>query len=60
MPNLVLGERIVVELLQHAMSPERLLAATTPLLDDRARRAAMLEGYTRMRRALGPPDSLER
>ena len=60
LPNLVLGERIVVELLQHAMSPERLLAETIPLLDDRSRREAMLDGYARMRRALGPPDSLER
>lgn len=60
LPNLVLGERIIVELLQHAMSPERLLAETTPLLDDSARRKAMLDGYSRMRRALGPPDSLER
>ncbi|HYK54493.1 MAG TPA: hypothetical protein VEV38_13295 [Candidatus Eremiobacteraceae bacterium] len=60
LPNLVLGDRIVVELLQHAMSPERLLAETSPLLDDRARRETMLEGYSRMRRALGPPDSLER
>ena len=60
LPNLVLGERIVPELLQHAMSAERLLAETNPLLDDRARREAMLDGYARMRRALGPPDSLER
>ena len=37
---------------------ERLLAETNPLLDDRARREAMLDGYDRMRRALGPPDSL--
>ncbi|HET9341730.1 MAG TPA: hypothetical protein VFO25_02285 [Candidatus Eremiobacteraceae bacterium] len=60
LPNLVLDERIVPELLQHAMSAERLLAETTPLLDDRTRRDAMLDGYARMRRALGPPDSLER
>lgn len=58
--NLVLGERVVTELLQDAMSPERLIAETVPLLDDRARRAAMLDGYARMRAALGPPDSLER
>lgn len=60
LPNLVLGERIVSELLQHAMSPDRLVAETLPLLDDRARRAAMLDGYARMRAALGPPDSLDR
>lgn len=60
LPNLVLAERIVPELLQHAMSAERLLAETAGLLDDRARRDAMLDGYARMRRALGPPDSLER
>lgn len=60
LPNLVLGERIVPELLQHAMSPERVCAETLALLDDAARRAAMLGGYERMRTALGPPDSLER
>jgi lipid-A-disaccharide synthase len=60
LPNLVLGERIVTELLQREMSPERLIAETLPLLDDRSRRTAMLDGYARMRAALGPPDSLER
>jgi lipid-A-disaccharide synthase len=60
LPNLVLGERTVPELLQHAMSPDRLIAETVALLDDGARREAMLDGYARMRRALGPPDSLER
>jgi lipid-A-disaccharide synthase len=60
LPNLVLDERIVPELLQHAMSAERLVSETNPLLDDRARREVMLDGYDRMRRALGPPDSLER
>ena len=60
LPNLVLGERIVTELLQHALSPDRLMAETVALLDDRSRRAAMLDGYARMRAALGPPDSLDR
>jgi len=60
LPDLVLEERIVPELLQHSMSAERLLAETNPLLDDRAQREDMLDGYARMRRALGPPDSLER
>ena len=60
LPNLVLGERIVPELLQDELSPERLLAETSPLLDDEARRDAMISGYARMRDALGPADALDR
>ena len=60
LPNLVAGERIVTELLQDMLSPERLVDETVALLDDGARRRAMMEGYARMRVALGPRDAVDR
>jgi lipid-A-disaccharide synthase len=40
-PNLVAGRRIVPELIQHEMTPERIAAAAIRLLDNEAERAAM-------------------
>jgi lipid-A-disaccharide synthase len=57
LPNLVLRERIVPELLQDAATPVALADALAGLLDDPA---AQLDGFARMRTALGPPDSLQR
>jgi lipid-A-disaccharide synthase len=60
LPNLVTGERIVPELLQDELTPERLLHLTVDLLDDASRREAMASGYARLRAALGSADALER
>jgi len=57
LPNLVLDEPLVPELLQEAATPAALAEAVLALLDDPARQR---EGYARMRAALGPPDALRR
>jgi lipid-A-disaccharide synthase len=54
--NLVLGERLVPELLQHGLTPEAIVAEVEALLEpEGARRRQMLEGYQRLRRSLGEP-----
>jgi len=54
--NLVLAERLVPELLQEAFNCEGIVAALEPLLDvNSLERRAMLEGYRRLRDALGEP-----
>ena len=53
--NLVLGERLVPELLQDQLTAEAVLAEALPLLELESARARMLEGYGRLRRALGEP-----
>ena len=53
--NLVLGERLVPELLQDQLSAAAIVAEALPLLEQPAARARMLEGYGRLRRALGEP-----
>jgi lipid-A-disaccharide synthase len=54
--NLVLNERLVPELLQDQLSSEAIVAEAAPLLDSTsAARQRMLEGYQRLRRALGEP-----
>jgi lipid-A-disaccharide synthase len=57
LPNLVTSEPIVPELLQERATPDALAAGLLALLDDPA---AQLEGYARVRRALGAPDALDR
>ena len=44
MVNLVAGRRIVPELIQHEMTPERIAAEAIQLLDNEAERAAMRGG----------------
>ena len=53
--NLVLEERLVPELLQQQLSPEAVVAEALPLLQSTAAREQMLEGYRRLREALGQP-----
>ncbi|WP_411870667.1 lipid-A-disaccharide synthase [Vulcanococcus limneticus] len=51
--NLVLGERLVPELLQDDLTAAAIVAEALPLLEAGAGRERMLEGYGRLRRALG-------
>jgi lipid-A-disaccharide synthase len=54
--NLVLGERLVPELLQDGFTAEAIVAAVEPLLDPASgERERMLEGYGRLRQKLGEP-----
>ena len=57
LPNLVVDEPLVRELLQDAATPAALADA---LLDLLAHPAQQREGFARVRAALGPPDSLQR
>lgn len=57
LPNLVLDEPLVPELLQERATPAALAAALLALLDDPVQQQ---DGYGRLRAALGPPDALQR
>lgn len=54
LPNLVLDEDVVEELFQEHVEPERLVAATVPLLEGGSRRERMLDDLARVRERLGP------
>lgn len=53
MVNLVLGERVVPELVQGRTRPDRLAAEATALLDDRPRLDAMRRALSKLRARLG-------
>lgn len=53
LPNLVLDESLVPELLQEEVTPERLFEEATGLLVDGPQRQRMLDGLARVREALG-------
>ena len=57
LPNLVLDEPLVPELLQHDATADALAKA---MLERLADPGAQLDGYARLRAALGPPDALQR
>jgi lipid-A-disaccharide synthase len=58
--NLVLGERLVPELLQDQLTAEAIVAEALPLLEQPEMRARMLDGYDRLRLALGEPGVTQR
>ena len=58
--NLVLGERLVPELLQHQLTPEAVVQEALPLLQSEVARQRVLEGYGRLRQALGEPGVTQR
>lgn len=57
LPNLVLKREVVPELLQEEATPQRLVDELETLLRDPS---AQYEQFAELRRALGPPDALER
>lgn len=52
MPNLIAGKRVVPELLQEQFTPENILAALRPLLQDGPERQQMSENLAEVRRRL--------
>jgi len=55
MPNLLLGEALYPELIQHQATPENIVRETLELLDNPARRAWVQERLGRVAAALGGP-----
>ena len=59
--NLVLGRRLVPELLQDALQPAAIVSAVESLLDPASEeRRSMVEGYHQLRNALGEPGVTDR
>jgi lipid-A-disaccharide synthase len=60
MPNLILGRRVVPELLQQDCTPPRIAAEVLKLLDSPAAREEMLAGLAEVRGKLGPGGAISR
>ena len=60
MPNLILGRRVVPELLQQDCTPEKIAAEVLRLLDSSAAREEMLAGLAEVRGKLGPGGAISR
>lgn len=60
MVNLIAGERIVPELIQGALTPDKVADEAVSLLTDRARVSRIREGLARVRDRLGPPGASRR
>ena len=60
MPNILAGAEVVPELLQRAVTPERLSAAAGALLSDPAARARVRRRLLDLARTLGPPGAVGR
>ena len=60
MVNLIAGERIVPELVQHAFTPDAVARETRSMLDDSGRVARIRQGLARVRAKLGGPGASRR
>ena len=60
MPNLILGRRVVPELLQQDCTPDKIASATLKLLDSQAARDEMVAGLAEVRGRLGPGGAISR
>jgi len=54
--NILAGEALIPELIQHECTPANVAGEMASLLTDETRRAAMKEGYERIRSSLHPTD----
>lgn len=57
LPNILLNERVVPELLQEDCTAERIAAAAAPLLEDSAARRRQLEAFGRLDSVLAVPEA---
>jgi lipid-A-disaccharide synthase len=60
MVNLIAGERLVPELVQNDVNPERLVAESRRLLNDRALRRNIIAKLAQLRERLGAPGAAGR
>ncbi len=60
MVNLIAGKRLVPELLQGEVNPQRLIGESRRLLTDNNLRAGIVEELTRLRERLGSPGAADR
>ncbi len=60
MPNVLVGEEVVPEFIQHAATPENLARGVLALLDDPARRDAQRRRYAEVVARLGAPCASQR
>ena len=60
MVNVIAGERIVPELIQHDFTPQAVASEVVSFLSDRQRVAAVRAGYARVRQRLGGPGASRR
>jgi lipid-A-disaccharide synthase len=60
MPNIVLGRRVVPELIQKAATPDALAREITRLLDSESERAEVTDGLAEVRSRLLVPGAAER
>ena len=60
MVNLIAGEKIVPELIQHQFTPEAVAAEAVSMLTDNVRAAAIRTGLARVRQRLGGPGASRR
>lgn len=58
--NLIAEREVVPELIQNEFTPERVVAAAEPLLEDGPERTAMLQGLAEVRARLGPGGAIAR
>ncbi len=58
--NIVAGRKVVPELIQNDANPQRIAAEACAILEDPARMAAMKEGLSGIRQALGEPGGSQR